>query len=863
MKKHLLGLFFALSSFSLAAQSLTYYLPEIDYDPDIPSPEEVLGFPIGAQHLSHDQLYYYLRRLAEASDRVVLTEYARTYENRPLVYLTITAPAHHARLEAIRQQHLALSDPEQSGGVDLAEQPVVLYQGYSVHGNEASGGNAALLVAYYLAAGQSEEVERVLREAVVLLDPCLNPDGFHRFSTWVNMHKNEHLTADPQDREFDEPWPGGRTNHYWFDLNRDWLLAQHPESRGRLELFHRWMPNVLTDHHEMGTNSTFFFMPGIPSRTHPLTPPENQGLTAELARYHAQALDGIGSLYYTQESFDDFYYGKGSTYPDVNGAVGILFEQASARGHVQESRNGKLTFPFAIRNQVRTSLSTQRGAMELREKLLAYQRDFYRDNLAEARKRDVQAYVFGTDGDVSRSGHLIDILLRHRIEVYRLAKDVKATGQDFTAGSAYVVPGAQRQSQLVEALFDTLTVFQDSLFYDVSSWTLPLAFNLPYATLGKTDFQRKLLGEAVQEVPRDPLPEGIPAADYAYVLPWQDYEAPALLAPILKAGLKARVAEQAFVVEGRRYERGTVVIPVQQEGHGPLEVADKMQALHRAHPGLLRVAGTGYTTEGIDLGSPSFNNLRAPKLALLVGDGVSAYEAGEAWHLLDQRYGMPVTKLDVNSVGRADLSRYQTLVMVSGSYYRLGKGEAAKLKRWVQGGGTLIAFKRAARWLARNGIGYVGIRKSEPREQGKGPKPYRRLGSDRGAQIIGGAIVDARGDLSHPPLHAYTREHIPLFRRGTLFFEPTANAYAMPLQYTSSPLLSGYVHPDQQERMKNAAAVVVTGTGRGKIICFADNPNFRAFWYGTNKLFANAVFFGHTIDNRARETAPKHKQVED
>ncbi len=863
MKKHLFGLVFSLCSFLLTAQSLTYYLPEIDYDPDIPSPEEVLGFPVGAQHLTHDQLYFYLRRLAEASDRLVLTEYARTYENRPLVYLTITAPSNHARLESIRQQHLALSDPEQSGSVDLAEQPVVLYQGYSVHGNEASGGNAATLVAYYLAAGKSEAVEKILRETVILLDPCLNPDGFHRFATWVNMHKNEHLTADPQDREYDEPWPGGRTNHYWFDLNRDWLLAQHPESRGRLELFHRWMPNVLTDHHEMGTNSTFFFMPGIPSRTHPLTPPENQGLTAEMARYHARALDGIGSLYYTQESFDDFYYGKGSTYPDVNGAVGILFEQASARGHVQESRNGQLTFPFAIRNQVRTSLSTQRGALELREKLLAYQRDFYRDNLAEARRRGVQAYVFGTDGDEVRSGHLIDILLRHRIEVYRLAKDVKAAGQDFTAGSAYVVPGAQRQSRLVQALFDTLTVFQDSLFYDVSSWTLPLAFNLPYAALGQKDFQPRLLGEAVRDVPQNPLPEGIPAADYAYLLPWSRYDAPAMLSRILDGGLKARVAERPFTLEGQRYERGTVVIPVQQEGYTPPEVAGKMQALHRAQPGLLEVAGTGYTPQGIDLGSPSFSNLRAPKVALLVGEGVSAYEAGEVWHLLDQRYGMTVTKLDVNSLGRADLSRYHTLVMVSGSYYSLGKGEAAKLKRWVQRGGTLIAFKRAARWLTQKGMGYLAVKKERTEKTEEGPKPYLQLGSDRGARIIGGAIVEARADLSHPLLYGYTRERIPLFRRGTLFFEPTENAYAMPLQYTGSPLLSGYVHPDQVARMKKAAAVVVTGTGSGKIICFADNPNFRAFWHGTNKLFANAVFFGHTIDNRARETAPKRKQVED
>ncbi|NRB64880.1 MAG: zinc carboxypeptidase, partial [Saprospiraceae bacterium] len=350
--------------------SLNYYLPDITYDEAIPTPQEFLGYQIGEWHISHDQQLAYMRELARLSPRITLTEYAKSHEQRRLVYLTITSEKNHNNLDDIKAQHLALNDASQSSGMDVSEMPLVLYQGYSIHGNEASGGNAAPLVAYYLAAGKDKKVMDLLDNVVILLDPCYNPDGFTRFSTWANMHKNVNLPGDPQDREYSEVWPGGRTNHYWFDLNRDWLLQQHPESQGRIQVFHEWKPNVLTDHHEMGTNATFFFMPGEKTRIYPITPQVNQDLTAAIGNYHAVALDKIGSLYYSGEGYDDFYVGKGSTYPDVNGCIGILFEQASSRGHLQESANGLLSFPFTIRNQVATSLSTQDACIGLREEIL-------------------------------------------------------------------------------------------------------------------------------------------------------------------------------------------------------------------------------------------------------------------------------------------------------------------------------------------------------------------------------------------------------------------------------------------------------------------------------------------------------------
>jgi hypothetical protein len=437
MKKYIFTvlLFLVSLSFLSAQVTLDYYLPKgIKYDSKVPTPKEFLGYEVGEWHVGHDQLVYYMRAVAAASDRVTIKTFARSYEGRPLVLLTITSPENQKRIDEIQREHVQLTDPNASKDLNVDNMPVVLYQGYSIHGNEASGSNAALLYAYYLAAAQGDAIEERLKNTVILLDPSFNPDGMNRFASWVNTHKSYHPVADGNEREYNEAWPRGRTNHYWFDLNRDWLLTQHPESQGRIHNFHTWKPNVLTDHHEMGTNNTFFFQPGVPSRTHPITPLRNQELTGEIAKYHAKGLDKIGSLYYTKENFDDFYYGKGSTYPDVQGAIGILFEQASSRGHYQESVHGVLTFPFTVRNQFVTSLTTLEAGYNLRKELLSWQREFYTSAMDEAGQDNLKAYVFGDQYDKTRTAHFIELLLRHRIKIYKANSDIIANGQSFKKG---------------------------------------------------------------------------------------------------------------------------------------------------------------------------------------------------------------------------------------------------------------------------------------------------------------------------------------------------------------------------------------------------------------------------------------------
>jgi len=549
MKKIILSFLFLTFTLSITAQKidLRYYIPGNErYNTNIPTPREVIGHEVGEWHITHDKLVEYMKALANASDRITLEDRGKTFEGRPLLLLTITSPDNHKNLDEIRKRHIAGTD---DASVDVSNDPIVVYQGFSIHGNEPSGSNASLAAAYYLAASLTSETEELLKNTVILFDPSFNPDGLQRFAYWANTNKSKNINPDPNDREYTEVWPRGRTNHYWFDMNRDWLPVQLPESRARIATFHKWLPNILTDHHEMGSNSTFFFQPGIPSRTHPLTPQMNQDLTREIGTYHAKALDKIGSQYYSEESFDDFYYGKGSTFPDINGSIGILFEQGSSRGHAQETSNGLLTFPFTIRNQYTAAMSTLAAAKNMRVKILKYQQDFYENARKESRKeiaatnkskirseRGVgRAIVFGDEKDAAKTYHLAEVLMRHQVKIHEVQGNgfIMADGKrTFKPGYSFVVPMNQKNQRLVKAMFDVRTQFQDSLFYDVSAWTFNHSFGVDFA-------ENVSIKRAGDEVKVLKMKEGNVSnkSNVGYLMPWNEYYTPKALNTILKKGI--------------------------------------------------------------------------------------------------------------------------------------------------------------------------------------------------------------------------------------------------------------------------------------------------------------------------------------
>jgi len=812
------------------------------YASGIPTPEEVVGHRIGARHTTPEQVVRYFEAVAAVSDRVTLGDHGWTHEGRPLVHAIVTQAGRD--LAAAEGANRRLSEaPGTVSDAALAALPVVAYMGYSVHGDEASGTEAAILLLYHLAAGEGPAVEEVLRHAVTIIDPMLNPDGRARFTSWVNANRSgsaAFASTDPQDREHNQPWPGGRTNHYLFDLNRDWLPLAHPESQGRMALWHRWRPQLSTDYHEMGGDATYFFQPGIPSRNNPNTPDLNYELTARIAEYHARALDRIGSLYYTRESFDDFYFGKGSTYPDIMGSVGILFEQASSRALAAQTVHGVLEYGATVRNQFATSLSSLEAAVAMRGDLLRFQRDFYAEGPRFARESAVKAYVLDAERYPGRAADLVEMLRQHRVRVYELAAPVEAQGERFQAGRALVVPVDQEQGRFVRATFERVTTFADSLFYDVSTWTVPLAFGLRHAEM--TRDARGLLG---REITERPAPRGVEGgrAAYAYLLPWGETETAAALYRMQAAGVRPMTMTDPFeaAIGGARrtFARGTVVVPVRQQD-AEEETVHRLAAEAAASGAPVVAIGTGLSADGPDLGSRGARVLPMPRVALLAGPGTASYAVGEVWHLLNERAGMPVSLLDLDRLGTADLSRYTTVVMAQRPFQPPGEAALGRLREWVRGGGVLVLTEGATAWAASAGLLDLTVREAV---RDTAAVAYADVAAARGAHVIGGSIFEVALDTTHPVAFGFP-ERLPVFKASAQAFDRSAAPGTSVGAYADAPLLSGYASDASLERISGGAAVVAQRQGRGAVVGFDFNPAFRAYFRGTEGLLLNAIFIG-------------------
>lgn len=844
MKQLLLAAFLSVSA-GLPMQGLAqedntsfdyYFNQDIQFQSDVVTPEQVLGNSVGEWHVRPDQSVSFFKALAQSSERVSLTEIGRTHENRPLITAYISSPENLARLDEIKEQRQNLTD---------YQGPAIIWLGYSVHGNEPSGANAALLVAYRLAASEEVWIQELLANTIVMIDPMLNPDGMGRFAGWANRYKGKRLVADSDSIEHNEAWPRGRTNHYWFDLNRDWLLLQHPESQARIQHFYEWRPHIVGDFHEMGTNSTFFFQPGVPSRQNPLTSELNFELTEKIGRYHAKALDVIGSRYYSQESFDDFYYGKGSTFPDINGGIGILFEQASSRGHLQESVNGDVSFPFSIRNQATTSFSTLQAALEMGSELIEYQRDFFQQWPAKA-SSDLEKGVIFSSNDEGRVKEFLRILNSHQIKVEQLAGPRKIAGRDWPAKISYVVNFKQQQYGLIKAMFETRTEFTDNTFYDVSAWTFPLAFNLDYHHLNKDELQRLPLESIELATSSTYLGSDSPVA---LLVEWQDFRAATALTRLLGADIDVKLLEKGsrLPVNGEPHEfmAGTFTVPL------PVETSERdalMQQVNDTVADLgLTVYGvdSGYSGQGADLGSPNVSNLEMPKPLLLIGEGVYSYEAGEVWHLLDTRLELPVSMQQAEDLGRIDLSDYTHLLMVSGRYPALGEKELDGIKSWIRDGGTIVASRGANPWLVQQGL--VNFELLEPEAPQNQNRPFSERDDARAEHIIGGAIFEANLDLSHPLAFGLELEQLAFTKAGTMVFKPATEDFVTVATYTESPLVAGYSSQTNVERIKNTPAILAQGYGRGSIIMFSDNPNFRGYWLGSMRPYINSLYFNKAL----------------
>ncbi len=806
------------------------------YNENIQSPEEFLGYEIGDQHTRHDLILAYFKYLSSVSERANLINYGKSYEGRTLTLLSISNEENLKNLEEIKTEHLKSTIP---GSIKTINEnlPIIINLGYGIHGNEPSGSEAALLTAYTLIASNNKKINRLTTNSVVFIDPTLNPDGRDRHSQWANQYKSINLVADSNDAEHNESWPRGRTNHYWFDLNRDWLLAIHPESRGKLNWLHEWYPNVVLDVHEMGTNSNYFFDPMKSSASvKPLIPQENVDLYPIFAEYYVKYMDSIGSFYYTKESFDETYPGYGSTYSDLQGGLALLFEQASSRGHVQETNYGEMTFSFTIRNQFLNGIATVEAAVDNKMLLRDYQKRFFESSLSEFKNEKIKAYEFGDIHDKNRTKAFIDKLLIHKIEVYQ--KDDK-----------FLVPVNQLQSRMVKNFFETNDKYLDSVFYDASAWSVSNFYNMKHKAVRSFDVNKltRVINDMQVDNPK------VSKSNYAYILDWDDYNTPAALNHLHKNEVISYSAYKPFSIKVnendnvKSFNRGTVMVPVSKQKVDSEKLFEVVKSTQEKFNLPVFSTETGYSSSGIDLGSNFFRINKKVKVAMLIGDGVSSYEAGEVWHLLDTRVHIPLTKIRLNQFNRISLDKYTTLVMVSGSYNQISESGIKKIKDWVGKGNTLITIGSASSWAIKKEVVKESLVETK-NDTIFSRKRYIDAREYSGRERIGGSILKVDLDLTHPLAFGYRDQSIPVYKNNNVFLNKSKSDYSSVAIYSKNPHIDGYVSKkNMEDNLKGAASLIVSDSGSGRVVLFADNPNFRGSWYGTNKLFLNAIFFGANI----------------
>lgn len=823
----------------LAAEPVEFFQVDgVTYDESVTPFEDFAGYEIGERPVRVGDMHAYLRDLAAKSDRISYEVAGYSHEGRPILTFTVTSPENQAKIESIRQTHLARLRGE--AAADAA--PMVLWINWGVHGAETAGMDGSIPFLYHMAAAQGPEVEAQLDNAVMIVTVIFNPDGHSRRVNHVETFWSYADNTDPNDAAHNL-WTAARTNHYWFDLNRQWLLLTQPESQAWIRQWHKWKPMVSVDYHEMGSNSPYYFHPGEELRRNPLIPERARELAFGIAQRHVAWLDSEARLYTTEEGFDNFYLGKGSTYPQVNGSLGILFEGGAARGGAIMTERGLVTTADNARTHFRTALTSVQGSLDLRDQITAYQRDFFADN---ARTATRGGWVFTAKGDPERARRFVRLLGMHDIRVETLSSGVSADGQSFPAGASYFVPEAQPGKRLIEGIFGRITQFEENIFYDVSGWTLPLAYDLEYAKVGSAPAGGVADG-AFQSAPTPPR------ASYGYVFEWSHTYAPRALNRILSKDVMARAAMEPTVVRTTSGDvtlgRGSIFVPLARQEASDEEIHAIMQEIAAKDGVPVYAASSGLTpVTGKDLGASGVNRIvKQPKVVLAYDGGLASYDAGEVWWTLDYRHRMPVTLVKKSDLGGLDWSEYTHLVLVGGNA-ALSTNLTNAVKDWIRQGGTLIATRDAALW-AQGAI--LGREAEDDKSDSEEPSrlDFGEMGVRDAEHVIGGAIFATDLDTTHPLGFGYQDRNLAVHRNETFtLIAPSGNPYAVPAQYTADPLLTGYASQRRQREIAGTPSVVAERRGRGAVILMADNPVFRGTFAGAEKLLMNAIFFSRLID---------------
>lgn len=842
MRNFKFGLFFSLI--------LLFFLsPQSKAQNSLQSPEQYLGYELGSKWTPHYKVMNYFRYVSEQSPLVTFQQYGTTNEGRELAIVKVASEQHHARLEQIRTDNLkraGLMDGEPSTNIPI------IWLSYNVHGNETSSSEAALKTLYELVRPGNAKSKQWLSNTVVIMDPMINPDGRDRYVHWYTQMVGDEFNAYGDAREHHEPWPGGRSNHYYFDLNRDWAWLTQKESRQRVALYQQWMPQIHVDYHEQGYTSPYYFAPAAEPFHKAITDWQRE-FQYTIGRNHARYFDSNSWLYFTREVFDLFYPSYGDTYPIFNGSIGMTYEQAGggyAGLGIIKPEGDTLTLNDRLTHHYTTGMSTVEIASQNADKLVSEFSAYY-NNALENPSGEYKSFIIKADNNPDKIRALFDLLDKHHIEYGKAARARNLNGYNYSTGTTervsvsendYVISTFQPKSVLARVLFEPRPQLADSLTYDITAWEQHYAYGLEGYALK----ERIAVNEAAG--PAKNVNNQAGGSPYAYLAEWKDLADLQMLSELLKNEIKLRYAKEAFTIDGISYDPGTIIITRNGNTQMGSEFDKKVQEIATRHGQQLNPVATGFVSSGSDFGASSVEYLAAPRVALLSGEGTSSYMVGEIWHYFDRQIDYPVTLVNVEDLGSIALHEYDVLIMPDGYYNdELNGPRMNEIKEWITGGGRLIAVEGANGLLAGK-EGFSLKRKDadsdDEEENGEEEEALERYGQSQRESISSmnsGSIFRLAMDNSHPLAFGYGDTYFTL-KRNTDAYSFLDNGWNVGVVKENAHM-SGFVGYKAKEKLENTLTFGVQNMGRGSVVYIVDNPLFRAFWYNGKLLFGNAVFF--------------------
>ncbi|MCY7422224.1 MAG: M14 family metallopeptidase [Chitinophagaceae bacterium] len=826
MKKLVLFLFVSFVATSLFSQTLQ-------------SPEQFLGYKIGSRYTPHYKIVNYFKAVAQAvPDMVKIEKYGETNEGRELMLAYVTSASNGKQLEQIRQNNLALTGINKANAV-VDGTPSIVWLSYNVHGNETSSSEAAMLTIFALVDPSNTQTKEWLKNTVVIIDPCINPDGRDRYVNWFNSVRGTTANPYPRSREHSEPWPGGRTNHYNFDLNRDWAWQSQIETRQRLVKYRQWMPQIHVDFHEQGINEPYYFAPAA-EPFHEVITPWQRSFQNSIGRNHAKYFDRNGWLYFTKERFDLFYPSYGDTYPTYNGAIGMTFEQGGGpRGGltVLTENNDTLTLTDRALHHYTTGLSTVEVASANASKLVGEFKKFF-DDSRQGKGNPNKAYIITTDNR-DKLNAVEDLLSKNGIE-YGLMSSSVFKGMNYRTGKEeagklkkyhLAISTSQPQSVLARVLLEPSSNLTDSNTYDITAWSLPFAHDVDaYAV--KDPVSIKNVDSIIARSP-------VPASSYGYLVTYQSFQGAKILAQLLNQGVKVRFAEKPFTYKEKAYDRGTLIILKNGNAANLQAILSKQAETSFA---TIDAIETGFMDKGPDIGSGDVRLIKAPKVALVTGEQISALGAGEIWHMFDQSLQYPLTLINATELSSIQLSDFNVVILPNGNYKGLNdRATADKLKDFVRGGGKLIAIQNAMEQMAA-GDWEIKIKenKTEDKSDYGSLKKYENRERDQLPESIPGAIYKVQLDNTHPLAFGYPDTYFTLKQDATVF-EFLKQGWNVGVLKKDN-YVTGFAGMQVKSKLKDALVIGVQELGSGEVVYFADDPIFRSFWENGKLMLCNAVF---------------------